>query len=188
MGQPRARGESSRALGADDGPLRRRVGVVGEVAAVRRDRGVRRRPAATASRRSALGARCRVGRRRSHEPVQGSVRPRSARLGESGNRGAGGDARVGVIPLGAYLDRVCRGDRGGRLLPSPALAAHRSGVAGRALANLPRSPLRAGCSRGSSAGDRARSPGRVGNSSPPRIARPIRYESTSGRNELVSEP
>ena len=144
--------------------------------------------AATASRRSALGARCCVRRRDPDEPVQGSVRPRSARLGESGIEALVATPESASFPSGHTSTAFAAAIAVGGLLPSPALAAHRSGIAGRAFANLPRSPLRAGRSRRSSAGDRARSPGRVGDSSPPRIARPIRYESASGRNELDSEP
>ena len=125
MGQPRAGGESSRALGADDGPLRGRVDVVGEVAPLRRGRRVERRPLPPAASAAAVsGARC-DRRRRPDERLQGSVRPRSAGAHGSGDRGARGHSRSASFPSGHACDRVRRGNRRGGLLSSSQVAAPR---------------------------------------------------------------
>lgn len=179
----------SSALGAAHDPVRRCVYLVGEVAPLSGRGGVRRRslpPEASAcpalgparSRRSGGNNGC----------SQGVVRSRSAGTRRPGDRGAGTDTGVGVVPLGARGDRIRCGGCGGRVLSASQVAVARSGRAGRPFANLPRSPLRAGCACGCGARAGARPPDGVGDPSSPRMARAIRYESARGRNELRSEP
>jgi hypothetical protein len=188
VGRRRDRVVARRPLGTRHGRLRARVGLVGQVAALRGHGRLLRCGSAAAPDNRTGGGRSRRDRRGRDSGPEASHRASATSARRSDDPGARLAPRVAIVPVRSCRDRIrrCYGRRGASSALQGSAACPCSD--GRRLSGVSRGSLLVGRPRRKPLGRRDRDRGGSALSTGPRRAATTRAESRTVRNSLRSSP